>query len=109
MSRHVKKNDMVQVMAGKHKGQRGRVLEVIVDADRVRVEGIAVMKRHLKPGRDQKLPNGGITEKLGSLHISNVLPIDPSTDKPTRVGFKKLDDGRKVRVAKKSGEQLTDK
>lgn len=109
MARHVKKNDMVQVIAGKFKGQRGRILEVLVNADRVRVEGIATVKRHLKPGRDQKMPNGGIIEKFGTIHISNVLPIDPSSDKPTRVRFKVLEGGRKVRVAQRSGEQLGDK
>ena len=109
MARHVRKGDTVGVIAGKHKGKTGTVLEVLVGKDRVRIEGIALVKRHLKPGRDNKLPNGGIIEKLGSIHISNVLPLDPKTNKPTRVGRKVLDDGRKVRVAKKSGEQLTDK
>jgi large subunit ribosomal protein L24 len=102
----VRKGDLVAVIAGKYKGKRGKVLEILTDKDRVRVEGVATVKRHLKPGRDPKVPQGGIIEKFGSIHISNVLPIDPQTDKPTRVGYKTLEDGRKVRVAKKSGEQL---
>ncbi len=106
MARHVRKGDVVAVMSGKYRGKRGKILEVLEDAGRVRVEGVATVKRHLKSGRDQKVPNGGIIEKFGTVHISNVLPIDPQTDKPTRVGFKTLEDGRKVRVARKSGEIL---
>lgn len=106
MARHVRKGDVVQVLSGKYKGQQGKIIEVLVDKDRVRIEGIATVKRHLKPGRDPKIPNGGIIEKFGTIHISNVLPLDPSSGKPTRVGFKQLDDGRKVRFAKGSGELL---
>lgn len=108
MSRHVKKGDLVAVLTGKYKGQKGKILEILTATDRVRVEGIATVKRHLKPGRDPKFPNGGIIEKFGTIHISNVLPVDPSSGKPTRVGFKMLDNGQKVRVAKRSGEQLAD-
>ena len=104
--RHVRKGDTVEVISGKHKGLRGQILEVLVEKDRVRIEGVNTIKRHLKPGRDPKIPDGGIIEKFGTIHISNVLPVDPQSDKPTRVGFKKLDDGRKVRVAKRSGEVL---
>ena len=108
MARHVRKGDTVSVLAGKFKGQQGRLLEVLVQQQRVRIEGVAPVKRHLKPGRDPKLPNGGIIEKFGTVHISNVLPVDPKSGKPTRVGFKTLEDGRKVRVAKRSGETLGD-
>ncbi len=108
MARHVRKGDTVAVIAGKYKGKQGKVLEVLTDKDRVRVEGVATIKRHLKPGRDPKVPQGGIIEKFGTIHISNVLPLDPQSGKPTRVGFKRLEDGRKVRVAKRSGETLTD-
>jgi large subunit ribosomal protein L24 len=96
------------VTSGKYKGKRGKVIEVLVDKDRVRVEGIATVKRHIKPGRDPKVPQGGIIEKFGTVHVSNVMPIDPSTNKPTRVGFKNLDDGRKVRIARKSGEIIAE-
>jgi large subunit ribosomal protein L24 len=108
MARHVRKGDVVAVLAGKYKGKRGKILEVLVDKNRVRVEGVASVKRHLKAGRDPKIPQGGIIEKFGSIHISNVLPVDPQTDKPTRVGFKTLEDGRKVRVARRSGEILAE-
>jgi large subunit ribosomal protein L24 len=106
MARHVRKGDVVEVLAGKYKGQQGKIIEVLVDKDRVRVEGVATVKRHLKPGRDPKIPNGGIIEKFGTIHISNVLPVDPTQGKATRVGFKRLEDGRKVRFAKASGELL---
>lgn len=106
MARHVKKGDTVIVIAGKHKGEQGKVLEVLTDKERVRVEGINPIKRHLKPGRDPKVPQGGIIERFGTVHISNVLPVDPQSGKPTRVGAKVLDDGRKVRVAKRSGEVI---
>jgi large subunit ribosomal protein L24 len=106
MARHVKKGDTVEVISGKHKGEQGKIIEVLTDKDRVRIEGVNTVKRHLKPGRDPKVPQGGIIEKSGTVHISNVLPVDPQTGKPTRVGFKKLEDGRKVRVAKRSGELL---
>ena len=107
MARHVKTGDLVEIIAGAHKGTRGKILAVLVGKrrDRVQVEGLTV-KRHLRVGRDPKYPNGGIVAKAGSVHISNVLPIDPSTDKPTRVGFRRLEDGRKVRFAKTSGEVL---
>ncbi len=106
MARHVRKGDTVMIIAGKYKGQKGKILEVMVERDRVRVEGIASIKRHLKAGRDPKVPQGGIIEKFGTIHISNVMPIDPGSKKPTRVGFKTLEDGRKVRIARRSGEQL---
>jgi large subunit ribosomal protein L24 len=106
MGRHVRKGDVVVVNSGKHRGQKGKVVEVLVERDRVRIEGIAVVKRHLKPGRDAKRQEGGIYEKLGSIHLSNVQPVDPSTGRGTRVQFKQLEDGRKVRIAQRSGEQL---
>lgn len=106
MAWHVHKGDVVEVISGKHKGQRGKILEMLTDTARVRVEGVNLIKRHLKPGRDPKIPQGGIIEKFGTIHVSNVLPLDPQSGKATRVGFKRLDDGRKVRVARRSGEVL---
>jgi large subunit ribosomal protein L24 len=108
MARHVRKGDIVAVICGKYKGRQGKILEILTDKERVRVEGIATIKRHLKPGRDPKVPEGGIIEKFGTVHISNVLPIDPASGKPTRIGHKILTDGRKVRVARRSGETLRD-
>lgn len=104
--RHVRKGDKVQVIAGKCKGEQGTIIEVLVAKERVRIEGVNPIKVHVKPGRNQQMPNGGILEKFGTIHWSNVLPVDPESGKPTRVGFKILDDGTKVRVAKKSGTEL---
>ena len=106
MARHVRKGDTVGVIAGKYKGQQGKVLEVLIDKERVRLEGVGSVKRHLKPGKDPKVPQGGIIEKFASIHWSNVLPLDPSSGKPARVGFKVLEDGKKVRIAKGTGEVL---
>ncbi|MDY0322586.1 MAG: 50S ribosomal protein L24 [Candidatus Carbobacillus sp.] len=101
---HVKKGDQVMVIAGKDKGKRGRVLAVYPKKERVLVEGINLIKRHTKP--NQQNPQGGIITKEAPIHVSNVMPIDPKTNRPTRVGYKVLDDGRKVRIAKRSGEVL---
>jgi large subunit ribosomal protein L24 len=108
MAARVRKGDVVAVISGKYKGKHGKVLEVLADDGRVRVEGVAIVKRHLKPGRDPKVPQGGIVEKFGTVHISNVMPLDPQSKKPTRVGWKTLEDGRKVRIAKRSGEILAE-
>ena len=105
MARRVKTGDMVQVICGRYNGETGRIKEVLVAQNRVRVEGLAKVKRHVKPGKDPKNQEGGIIEKLGSIHISNVMPIDPESRKPTRVSFK-FKDGRKVRVAQRSGAEL---
>lgn len=110
MSR-IKKGDVVVVISGKDKGKQGRILEV--QDDRVVVEGVRTIKRHLKPGRSMKNPQGGIVERNGAIHASNVMPLDPkgankAGKKGTRVGAKLLADGKKVRVAKRSGETLAD-
>ena len=101
MGRHIKKGDDVCVLSGKYKGSRGKILEVLVSKERVRIEGIATIKKHLKKGKDPKHPDGGIVSALGTIHWSNVLPVDPSTGKPTRVSHKIID-GKKVRVARAS-------
>lgn len=100
---HVKKGDKVQVISGKDKGKQGEVLEAYPKTDRVLVEGVNVVKKHSKPS--QLNPQGGIFDQEAPIHASNVMPIDPKTKKPTRVGYK-IEDGKKVRVAKKSGEVL---
>ncbi|MDH3911254.1 MAG: 50S ribosomal protein L24 [Rhodospirillales bacterium] len=97
----IKKGDRVVVTTGRNKGKTGEVLRVLRDADRVLVQGVNMVKRHTAPS--QASP-GGIIEKEASLHISNVAHIDPKTSEPTRVGYKVIDDGRKVRYAKRSGE-----
>ena len=102
----IRKGDLVAVISGKYKGKSGKVIEILVDKERVRVEGVATTKRHLKPGADPKVPQGGIVDKIGTVHISNVMPVDPQSKKPTRVGVKVLEDGTKVRIAKRSGETL---
>ncbi|MBQ6459714.1 MULTISPECIES: 50S ribosomal protein L24 [Exiguobacterium] len=99
---HVKKGDTVQVMSGKDKGKQGVILKAMPSKNRVVVEGVNVMKKHSKPS--QANPQGGILEIEAPIHVSNVMPLDPKTGKPTRVGFKVVD-GKKVRVAK-SGESL---
>jgi large subunit ribosomal protein L24 len=104
MAAKIRKGDKVQVMIGRDKGKRGEVLRVFPDTGRAVVQGVAMVKRHLKP-RGMGQP-GGIEEKEGTINLSNLMLIDPKTDKPTRVGFRVLEDGKKVRVAKASGETL---
>jgi len=100
---HVKKGDKVQVMTGKDKGKQGVVLTAMPKKDRVIVEGVNMIKKHSKPS--QLNPQGGIVEKEAAIHVSNVMLIDPKTGNPTRVGFTVVA-GKKVRIAKKSGEAL---
>jgi large subunit ribosomal protein L24 len=99
----IKKGDRVVVITGRDKGRSGEVLRVLRDQNRVVVQGVHMMKRHTKQSPGQ---TGGIVEKEGSIHISNVAISDPKNDKPTRVGYKFLDDGRKVRFARGSGEVI---
>ena len=101
---HVRKGDTVMVVAGKERGKKGKVLRVIPEKGRVVVERLNLIKKHQKP--TQKIRQGGIIEREGSIHLSNVMLVDPSSDKPTRVGMKALADGKKVRVARRSGEML---
>ncbi|MGC4378193.1 50S ribosomal protein L24 [Fictibacillus sp. Mic-4] len=100
---HVKKGDKVQVISGKDKGKQGVILESFPKQNRVLVEGVNIVKKHAKPS--QANPQGGIVSQEAPIHVSNVMPLDPKTGTPTRVGYKEVD-GKKVRVAKKSGEVL---
>jgi large subunit ribosomal protein L24 len=100
---HVKKGDKVQVISGKDKGKQGVVLAAFPKKNRVLVEGVNIVKKHAKPS--QANPQGGIITKEAPIHVSNVMPLDPKTGTPTRVGYK-IVDGKKVRYAKKSGEIL---
>ena len=100
---HVKKGDKVRVISGKDKGKTGVILVAFPKKDRVLVEGVNIVKKHTKP--NQENPQGGIVSQEAAIHVSNVMIIDPKTDEPTRVGYK-IEDGKKVRVAKKSGVAL---
>ncbi|MEB1809809.1 MAG: 50S ribosomal protein L24 [Bacillaceae bacterium] len=100
---HVKKGDTVKVISGKDKGKQGVILEAYPKKDRVLVEGVNIVKKHAKPSQDN--PQGGIVSKEAAIHVSNVMNIDPKTGEPTRIGYK-VEDGKKVRIAKKSGEAL---
>jgi large subunit ribosomal protein L24 len=104
----IRKNDQVQVIAGRDKGKRGRVLSVLPEKNRVVVEGVNMIKRHTRPN-PQKNIKGGIVEREGTIHASNVMLLDPERNVPTRVGAKLMDDGRKVRVARKSGATVDNK
>lgn len=95
----IKKGDTVKVIAGKDKGKTGRVIEVLPEVNRVRVEGVALFKRHTKAGRSQANPEGGIVEKTGAIDASNVMVIDPKSANPTRIGIK-VEGDKKVRVGR---------
>jgi len=102
MGRHIRRDDMVMVIAGDHKGRQGKVLAVYPDQDRVLVEGVNVKQRNVRP--DQQNQRGGVVEKTLPIHMSNVQPV--VNGRPTRVRFETRDDGSKVRVAVRSGEVL---
>lgn len=97
----VRKGDRVFVLTGKDKGRTGEVLRVLPKEGRVVVQGVNVVKKHQRPAPGNP---GGIVEVEAPIHVSNVAHLDPDSNKPTRVGYKFLDDGRKVRFAKRSGE-----
>ncbi len=103
MAAKIKKGDKVVVTTGRDQGKRGEVLKSLPSENRVIVQGVNVVKRHQRPTQTSQ---GGIVEKEAPIHVSNVLHEDPKDGKPTRVGFKVLDDGRKVRFAKRSGEVI---
>jgi len=101
----IKKGDNVEVISGKDAGKRGRVLRVDRDRERIVVEGVAMIKRHTRPNPQKKI-QGGIVEREAAIHVSNVMVVSPDSGRPTRVGYKILDDGRKVRVSKVDGAIL---
>jgi len=104
MATHVKKGDNVVVIAGDDKGKTGEILRVDAAKGKVLVQGVNRVYRHLRPSRQH--PQGGRIQKEMPINISNVLPLDPKTNQPTRVGFQIASDGAKQRIAKKSGEVL---
>jgi large subunit ribosomal protein L24 len=103
----IRRGDTVILIAGRDKGRRGAVIEVLED-DRVRVEGLNMSKKHQKPNPNANQP-GGIIEREAPLHISNVAIYNPATQKADRVGFRSLEDGRKVRVFKSNREMVDPK
>ena len=103
MAAKIKKGDRVVVTTGRDKGKKGEVIRVIPDEGRAVVAGVNMVQRHTKP---QGVNEGGIISKEAAIHLSNLAIADPKDGKPTRVGFKVLDDGRKVRVAKRSGDVI---
>lgn len=102
MAAKIKKGDKVIVLTGRDKGKTGEVTQVLPKEERVVVSGVNVVKRHQRPSQTNP---GGIVEKNASIHVSNVALVDPKSGEATRVGFK-IEDGKKVRVAKKSGEVI---
>ena len=103
MAAKLKKGDKVVVLTGKDKGKQGEVVRV--DGDRVVVSNVNLVKRHTKPNPQAGVA-GGVVERESSIHISNVMPVNPATGKGERIGFKVLEDGRKLRVFRSSGEAL---
>lgn len=99
----IKKDDTVQITAGKDKGKRGKVLRVFPDVARVTVDGVNITTKHIKASRSG---SGERVQFPGKIHVSNVMLVCPHTDQPTRVGYKITDGGEKVRVAKKSGKEI---
>jgi large subunit ribosomal protein L24 len=95
----------VEVLAGKDAGKRGKVLVVLRDKGRVIVQGVGFIKRHTRPNPQRNI-KGGIAEREAAIHVSNVMIVSGDDDKRTRIGFKTLADGRKVRISRRSGELL---
>ncbi|MFN0158516.1 MAG: 50S ribosomal protein L24 [Bacteroidota bacterium] len=105
----IRKNDNVTVIAGNSRGKTGKVLKVFPEKSRLIIEGVNIIKRHTKP--NQRNPQGGIVQKEASIHVSNVMLLDPKTNEPTRVGTKEVKDDttgkrKRLRVAKVSGEMF---
>ncbi|WP_423148868.1 50S ribosomal protein L24 [Rubrolithibacter danxiaensis] len=100
----IRKGDLVQVIAGDSKGKQGKVSEVLLKENRAIVEGANLVSKHTKPSAAN--PNGGIIKQEAPIHISNLMVIDPKSGKPSRVGKKKNAEGKSVRIAKKSGEEI---
>jgi large subunit ribosomal protein L24 len=101
----IRKNDLVEVITGRDRGKRGKVLEVLPEKGRLLVQGVNFMKRHTKPNPQRNI-KGGIAEREASIHVSNVMIVSPDDDKRTRIGSKLLDDGTRARIGRRSGEVL---
>ncbi|PPR09630.1 MAG: 50S ribosomal protein L24 [Alphaproteobacteria bacterium MarineAlpha11_Bin1] len=103
MAARIKKGDEVIVISGRDKGKKGNVLKVLTEQNRVLVQGVHMVKRHQ---RQTQTEQGGIVEKEASIHVSNVALLDPEGGEASRIGFRTLEDGRKVRYARRSGEVI---
>jgi large subunit ribosomal protein L24 len=101
----LKKDDLVEVIAGRDAGKRGKILMVLREKGRVIVQGVGFVKRHTRPNPQRNI-KGGIAEREAAIHVSNVMIVSPDNDKRTRIAQKTLADGRKVRVSRKTGEAL---
>jgi len=104
MAARIRSGDNVVVISGKDKGKTGKVTRVLREEDRVVVQGVNLVKRHSRP--TPRNPSGGIIEREQPIHACKVMPVDPKTGKGTRVRFKELDGGKKIRIAVKSGEEI---
>ncbi|NOZ69415.1 MAG: 50S ribosomal protein L24 [Deferribacteres bacterium] len=100
----IKKNDTVIVISGDEKGKKGRVRSVLAKENRLLIEGLNIIKRHMKPNK--KYTQGGIIEKEAPIHRSNVMLVCPKCDKPTRIGHNILENGKKIRLCKQCGEVI---
>lgn len=103
-SSRIKRGDTVRIISGKSKGEEGKVLSILRDRNRVIVENVNVIKKTQRP--TQQNPRGGFQEVEASIHLSNVMVLDPKSGQPTRIGIEYLEDGRKIRIARKSGARL---
>jgi large subunit ribosomal protein L24 len=101
----LRKDDLVEVIAGRDAGKRGKVIAVMRDSDRVLVQGVNFIKRHTRPNPQRNI-KGGIVERESSIHVSNLMIVSPEDNKPTRIGSKLLADGRRARISRRSGEVL---
>jgi len=101
----IKKDDLVEVITGRDRGKRGKVLQVLPEKGRLLVQGVNFIKRHTKPNPQRNI-KGGIAEREASIHVSNVMIVSPDDDKRTRIGSKLLPDGERVRIGRRSGEVL---
>jgi large subunit ribosomal protein L24 len=101
----IRKDDLVEIIAGRDRGKRGKVLMVLPDKGRVVVQGCNFIKKHTRPNPQRNI-KGGIAEREAPIHVSNVMVVSPDDDKRTRIGSKLMPDGRKVRIGRRSGEVL---
>ena len=104
MALGLRKNDLVQVVSGEYKGKTGKILKIVVEKKRAIVEGVNIVKRHIKP--NEKNQQGGIIEKEATVHMSNLMLVCPKTGKPTRIGASILENGKRVRFSKKAKETI---